>query len=329
MSKSARTSVPVEGLMRKLVDIEQRLPHVFTPASPVSAPHLLQGRDQLLKDISRTFARRGGGVAICGKRGVGKTSIAKVASGLFGGRVFYHSLGEHDTFGSLASAMLGQLSPGRALGAAGAGVVLEKDQGLRSPDPEGRKAGNRGPLVEVRYTPQAVAQALPASPTLIIIDDFERIEDGSSRLALSDLIKKISDSAAIATPMIIGLEESAEQLVEANESLRRNMAVLRVPGLTPGDIRSIVERGATLLGVRIQKDAVALIVEHSADLPYYVHLLCEGAVCSLLASIRDGKKSEYVVDAGEVRDSIDYALRVNQHPDVALGPKGLQPRTVG
>jgi hypothetical protein len=67
------------------------------------------------------------------------------------------------------------------------------------------------------------------------------------------------------------------------------------------------------LNVMIEEDCIEQIAEYSANYPYYTHLLCEGAVTSLIQSLRDGTQTELKITHKELRVSIDYAIRKAEH----------------
>jgi len=87
-------------------ELSERLPHIFTPAAPVSDVRLLCGRWQVRSDISDAIARRGAHIVLYGERGVGKSSIAKIELQFAPDKTFYYSVSADDTFETIATAML-------------------------------------------------------------------------------------------------------------------------------------------------------------------------------------------------------------------------------
>lgn len=67
------------------------------------------------------------------------------------------------------------------------------------------------------------------------------------------------------------------------------------------------------LGVAIEEDATEQVVEFSANFPYYIHLLCEGAVLALLRRIDTGEKAEFRITRQEINDAIRYAIQNTQN----------------
>ena len=285
----------------KVLDIELQLTRASTPASPIASRQFLQGRSDLLADIRRAWARGGASVALYGQRGVGKTSVVKVASSAFRGQVFYHSASAGDSFESIASAMLDHFT--RSLSG---GSTLRW-----APKTESSLTDNGIP--ERAITAQRVARCLPAIPTLLIIDDFERIQDRETKRVFADLIKKISDVRVPARLTFVGIGDHIRDLIEDHQSVSRQVVEVEVPQLSSEDIHELILRGAKVLGIGFERAAVDQIERPSENLPFRAHLLSEGAVHGLLTAIRDGVKSEPVVGVDEVHAALEYARKSGQY----------------
>ncbi|HYP25722.1 MAG TPA: hypothetical protein VE262_03300 [Blastocatellia bacterium] len=113
--------------------------------------------------------------------------------------------------------------------------------------------------------------------------------------------------------MIVGIAENIDDLLAGHESAQRNLVEIRVPRLTNREIKQIITVGMEALGIQVEDESVDQIVEFSANFPYYTHLLCEGAVRSLINFIRAGTKKDYLIGESELAASIDYAIRNTQH----------------
>ena len=306
-------------LIEKINKIKELLPNVFTPAAPISNPHFLQGRKPLLDDIYQAFSRRGSSILLYGERGVGKTSIAKVALTIFKGNNFYYSSSGSDTFESISSAMLSHYGVGWAINSKEKSETSIKGAGIGIPIAKGELRYERTsvekeiPLTSISISPQEVSLRLPKEPTIIIIDDFERIEESKSRREFADLIKKLSDNNVPTTLMIVGIGDNVEELITSHESIQRNMVEIKVPRLRNAEIRGIIDTGMIALDIEIEDSVSEQIVEFSANFPHYTHLLCEGAVYSLIKSIERNERDTFLISTEEVVDSILYAIKNTQH----------------
>lgn len=275
--------------MHELMDIESRLTRAFTPASPIAYAHRLQGRSRLLESLRRAWNREGASVALYGGRGVGKTSLVTVAAASFRGRTFYHSASADDDFSSIALALSHCLAP--------------------------PGSGPATPLTEAgELTPQDVVRFLPPTPTLLVIDDLERIQCRQTKFAFADLIKKVSDARIPATLTFVGIGNHVGELIESHRSASRQLIALEVPPLTEACIEEIVRSGAEKLNLTFERAAVDRITTLSENMPYYAHLLSECAVHCLLRSIREGKKAGRVVALEDVEAGVEFARDSGQYP---------------
>ncbi|HME42317.1 MAG TPA: ATP-binding protein [Syntrophorhabdales bacterium] len=299
--------------------LQESLSKVFTPASPISQRERLKGREELLEDIRRAYRREGSGVVLYGERGVGKTSVAKVALNDLAGSHYYYSASATDTFESIVSSVLANYGAEWQERSKESLETTKKDAKLSIPVASGGLGHERQTklvqqrLGETHLSPQEIANRLPKQEGLIIIDDFERIQSSDVRAQFADLVKKLSDNHHPATVMLVGVADNIGDILSAHESARRNIMEVRVPRLTQSDIRRIVSDGVRQLQITIDDDSLEQIAEFSAQFPYYTHLLCEGAVTSLITRVRKGEQQDLHVAPANVRDAILYAIRNTEY----------------
>jgi Cdc6-like AAA superfamily ATPase len=113
------------------------LKQYIRPAQPIDNPDLLQGREQVLRDLSRTLHSPGMHVFVYGERGVGKTSIALTAAKQFGNAdPPYVGCDENSTFSGIVTDVCNELLGQKYLkttremsGVAGINVGLFKAEG--------------------------------------------------------------------------------------------------------------------------------------------------------------------------------------------------------
>lgn len=296
-------------------EIEELLPQIFTPATPVSDVRLLRGRDQARGDVATAMARRGAHIVLYGERGVGKSSVARIESQFAQEEPYYYSVSATDTFGSIMAAILQNYGVAWApatrttndsreshgsLGARGLAIGRSRTRGASEAEQ---------PIEGIRLTPQLVASRLPDKASLVVIDDFERLVDLKDRAAFSDLIKKLSDNENPTTLMLVGISENVGELLAAHESSERSIVEVRVERLLASEIKDIINVGSQALGVSFDPDVARQIVDYSARFPYYTHLLCEGAVVSLIARMRSSPGVDAVVTSEDLGVSIAAAIR--------------------
>lgn len=303
--------------------IERDLPLVFTPRSPVREIRFLQGRDELIEDIRGALYHLGAAIVIYGERGVGKTSLAKLASqklckempSLQGIEPIYYSVSEGDTFLHILGAILPSL---------GVEKIVTKVQTTSTSGEKSRvnlylaeledkthteTTMATRPLVEPLPSPQVVVDHLKGKRGLIILDDYERITDENTRRFFPELIKKISDNQLAVTLIVVGIGDSTHDLIKVHPSVERNLTAIHVPRLTDEQIRQIAVNGFTALRLNYEPEAVEQIVRYSANFPFYTHRLCEGIVRAYIQQARNNQRHDWTIRASDVPAAIREAIR--------------------
>src|SRR2546427_3317978 len=168
----------------------------FTPGAPVGRLDMLAGRMEQLTDVVSAVSMTGQHVGLYGERGVGKTSLATVLGEYVGGREIRPQLqaasvncSTDDSFSSLWSGIFAELEV-----AAGDGEI--------SPEYVRRRL-----------------EGLP--PSLLVIDELDRLEDDDALTALADTIKTLSDHAVPSTLVLVGVANSIGELIGEHASIVR------------------------------------------------------------------------------------------------------------
>ena len=113
---------------------------------------------------------------------------------------------------------------------------------------------------------------------MLIIDEFDRVQDEATRDGLADTLKQASDRAANLSLIIVGVSTTLERLLGNYASVQRNVVSVHLPSLNGpslnGDeIEAIIERGAAISGLAFPPGIVQEIVGLSCGSPYIAHLL--------------------------------------------------------
>ena len=268
--------------------LPEEVREAFSPAAPITRRDCLAGRTEQLVQILDVVAQRGQHAVVYGERGVGKTSLAAVATnGLLDRRTIALRVNcdGSDNFESIWRKVLGEAQLARPLPA----VV-----GIR--ESLGEATASAGSLLAVtRVTVDVVRQALhllsrPA-PMVIVLDEFDRLEDVRTKTLFADTIKALSDHIVPVTVVVVGVAESPATLLGEHRSIERGLKGIHVPRMPAADLAAIVRFSFSKLEMTIADDAVARIAELSEGFPYYAHSL------GLLASreaIRAGQSTVQV-----------------------------------
>jgi Cdc6-like AAA superfamily ATPase len=291
---------------------------VFTPAVPVSERELFSGRIEQLRRVFDAINQRGQHAIIFGERGVGKTSMANIIGAILGQsqktlapRINCES---NDDFATLSKRILSQIN------------LIQDRQNV------GFQQGK-----QVRYVPalEAVKNVTLNSvvdllgtlgtrqPVVIILDEFDRIRNKRTRIAVADMVKALSDYSVPATLVLVGVGETVDSLIAEHRSIGRALVQVKMPRMSTGELNEILDKGGAKLGVRFSEGAKKKISFLSQGLPHYTHLLGLHAVRNAIQEAADEVEMDHVDRAiqkavGDAQHSLqtDYRKAVSSsHQD--------------
>ena len=140
----------------------------------------------------------------------------------------------------------------------------------------------------------------------MIFDEFDRLKKDKSTSLFADTIKELSDVAAPATIIIVGVASSIDGLIREHRSVERALCQILMPRMTNDELGEIVQKALGQLEMDIDLDAQNLIVALSQGLPHYTHLLGKAACRAAL------DKGCLRIAAGHVKSGIAKALEDTQ-----------------
>lgn len=231
----------------------RRLNEVFTPSTPVSKRNAFAGRFDQIVQITGAVSQPGRHIVLYGERGVGKTSLANILSELlvptgssfrdFAVRI---NCSIDDNFRSVWSRILGELK---------LDIPERWTYGTPSPD-------------EIR---QLLSTVEP--PTVIVVDEYDRLEDDEALSLMADTIKTLSDHGVQTKLVLVGVSDSIEQLIGEHESVRRALEEVAMPRMVKTEIAELVVDGFQEVDMTIDDAAAGRIVRLAEGLPTYAHAL--------------------------------------------------------
>jgi len=228
---------------------------LFSPGAPVDERALLAGRSSQIDQLLDAVLQRGQHAILYGERGVGKSSLANVfATKLFGPtraiQIVHVNCHPDDDFDAVWRKVFRRIDEG------GQNVADKYERGITPDDV----------VIELSTF------ALNSIP-IIIIDEFDKLVDDSASENIANTIKNLSDRSVRATIIIVGIADSAENLVSDHESVSRCLRQVPMHRMFSYELREIVEKRLDRLGMLIDQDAMAYIVAMSRGLPHYTHLV--------------------------------------------------------
>jgi Cdc6-like AAA superfamily ATPase len=244
---------------------------IFTPSTPINKKDLFAGRVKQIQQVRNAIIQAGQHAVLYGERGVGKTSLASVLqdylpqTGVITVRVncdadtTFHGLFED----ILSEINLVTITPGLGFNAEDITLIENLRQSV---------GDNINP-----NTLRFLFRQLP-NKAIIIIDEFDRVEDENVKRLVADTIKNFSDYNVDTTFIIVGIADSVDELIAKHQSVERALVQVQLPRMAEDEIAEIIDKGVEALGMTIDPMAKKRIVALSQGLPHYTHLLCFNVV---------------------------------------------------
>ena len=254
----------------------------FTPSTPINAKDLFLGRSELVLKVIETISRPGQHVIMFGERGVGKTSLGNVIHAYlpWGDSILRVKVNcsSGESFSELWKGIFRDIelqSVSKKYQATNAELVALIQHLVDKENPTTITPN------DVRF----VLSQLP-TPTMIVIDELDRIENKKTVADIADTVKTLSDYAVPSTLILIGVGDSLSDLVEEHASITRALSQIPVPRMSADELHKIVKAGMSRMQMEISPILVEKIVRLSRGLPHYTHLL---ALEVALSAIKDGR----------------------------------------
>ncbi len=300
------------------LDFLARCDQAFRPFAPIDLPDFFKGRREdveLLRSELRTPGRQ---VAIFGERGVGKTSLALLA-------YFFAGFQDEATHlvrcqkDSTYDSIFGQL-----LVAAGEGFlpdVLERNsgrEGALAVGPVSASAGKRMRSVQRavpasgRIGPALLLRQFGQREGLLIIDEYDRIQDTTTHTRLAETLKHFSDDASKTKIIVCGVAETLTDLVGEHQSLTRSLAQIKLDRMKNEELDEIVSTGEHRASVTFQHTVRRKIIALSDGFPFYTHLLCKYSAEEAGKVLQTDPGAKVVVAEPEYDKALQRAIRIGE-----------------
>ncbi|MCP4246153.1 MAG: ATP-binding protein [bacterium] len=297
------------------LDFLARTDLAFRPHAPIDLPDFFAGRMEHIRRLEKEIGAPGRQVALFGERGVGKTSLAKLA-------YFFLRRSEEQThFVRCERTSTFDTIFRDVLGSAGVEVVLN---GVES---EGERQGTIGLgamsiggsrrvrrsfrriVTHQQVTPRMLLEQFSTGQGLIIIiDEYDRVEDENTHTRMAELLKHFSDAASGTKIMLVGVADTLSQLIGAHESLSRSLAQIKLDRMSTEELTDIIHRGESHLKAAVKSTVAYRIVRLADGFPYFVHLICRHAAHAAAEQVHAGVDSRVVIAEDEYTAGLHDAL---------------------
>ena len=298
----------------------EKIQHFLRPSRPVVEPQMLRGRGHQLDLIRQALYADGRSIFVYGERGVGKSSLARIAASQYrgGSTDFPYVLCEP---GSTVESVLLLLARQAKVAesedqkrthrfTARFGKFIEYVQ-ERSSNKAGDKLALPPTLDACVELGQEIADAL-GSRAIVVIDEFDTIRDLTERQKFGELIKRLGDRDVNLKLVLSGIGSSLEDLLGGHPSSIRQLHTVELDRLTWEARMEIVQGAADGLGVQIDRNLQVRIAAISGGFPHYVHLITEKLLWRMFGDaneVREATRDHYRCALDDAVDSVAPQLK--------------------
>jgi len=232
--------------MQEYDDFIEMCQRTFTPFAPIESPEFFFGRLTEIARIKQELKSAGRQLAIYGDRGIGKSSLAKVTP-------FFCKLDEANcyiarcTHESNYERIFGEI-----LRRAGKRTLLDAIQSVTSSESGISKVVNTKKKSEQQHSFKSIPEVNSLSPGLIleqfedengliIIDEFDVVEDTRTHRLLAETLKQFSDSRCPTRIIVVGVADSIDELFKAHSSISRCVGSIKLERMSQTSLYEIMQ----------------------------------------------------------------------------------------
>lgn len=249
--------------------------NVFIPHMPVQDLNLFFGRQDEVRSLISYLQTPGQHALLFGNRGVGKSSLANIASELIlknlaGGQIIKKRCSSDDDFVSIVGEALAEV-----------GIDIHETKLSKGSNHGFDKVANysksstseaKGPQA-LATSPSWVAKKLSDISAIFVIDELDSITNKTDKKKIAELIKQLSDEASKLKILIVGIAETANELTAGHPSVARCLKEVKLANMSDTELEDIIVEGAKRLGLSFKPSAIKKIVSLSSGYAHFTHLL--------------------------------------------------------
>ena len=293
---------------RKLSLISQ-IHLAFSPSAPIDSKDFFAGRTRQIERLLGAIFQRGQHAIIFGERGVGKTSLANLLYDLLvlAGKSSYQrariNCSDQMNFDYMWASLFRQLS------------TTVNGERLHLKD-----------VVPTDCTSESIREIFDSmdDPSIVIIDELDRITDRATKTLLADTIKTLSDNSSKTTVILVGVADSIDELIAQHRSIDRALIQIQMQRMSKIELMEIIDKGIAMCpDISIDIEVKMRIADYSQGLPSYTHLLAKEVS---LQAISKGRLSANMEDLKvAVKEAADSQLETNlsSYRIAVTAPRGI------
>jgi hypothetical protein len=270
---------------------------LFGAHQPVDSPRDLFGRQREIDSLVDAVIDSHLHAVIYGPRGSGKTSLVRVFGDLADARgvsVIYLSCAGGGDFGELMIPYLDEIGP--------AAFGMRADDFIQA-------------VAQVRDvpTPRSVAAMLARvrrEDVILILDEFDRLEDKAVKGQIALLLKLLSDMRSRVRLIFVGISGNVVDLIDVHASVRRHILVVGLAPIAKVDVERFIQTTSQAIGLQFDREALSLLCWLVCGSPYHMRLF---SLHSCLCAI---ERDQRFATADTVLDGIARARAIWRETNV-------------
>lgn len=274
--------------------------NVFTPHTPVNQENLFRGRMSEVQQILSTLNTPGQHVLLFGERGVGKSSLANIASTklikIAGKELIIKRCSKSDSFSTIFEFLLDKCGIDTSI------LTRNSSASLAIKNIGFNECIERKGIVDKINSPSWICDKIKDYNVLLLIDEFDSIQNKDDKHKVAELIKLLSDSNSTFKIFVVGIAESAEELTAGHTSIQRCLKEIKLSKMNKMELIDIIKTGSSKLNLNFTRDAKFRICSLSSGYPHFTHLIAlkaaENAIVNELSNI----------DINEVNEAIEKSI---------------------
>ena len=246
-------------------------------SQPVIDREHFAGRRDALRQLINAVEQQRLHVVIFGERGIGKTSLLHVFSETAREArytVLYGSCGSDTRFDTLFRAFAARIPR-----------IYHRSVAPNSAEAEA--GDNFDVMLPDDFGPRELAEVFAdviGTRIILILDEYDRVQDAGFRRDVAELIKNLSDRAARVQLIIAGVAQNLDEILGYAPSVRRNVIGLSIQPMTTEEVSELIGIAETAAEIEFADDAVQLITVMAGGSPYLVRLLTHNAALAAIDS---------------------------------------------
>lgn len=261
---------------------------VFTPHTPINQENLFKGRISEVQQILSTLNTPGQHVLLFGDRGVGKSSLANIASSklikIAEKELVIKRCSKSDSFSTIFEDVLMKCGIDLSIQTKNVSGNLSINGLLGY-----QKCTEHGGFLDKAQSPSWICDRVKDANILLLIDEFDSIQSKDDKHKVAELIKLLSDSNSFFKIFVVGIAASAEELTAGHPSVQRCLKEIKLAKMSQRELVDIIKSGSAKLNLSFTRDAMFRICRLSSGYPHFTHLLAlkaaEDAIVKEFANI--------------------------------------------